>query len=158
MTVSRIPEGFKPHLMSAEHEKFLTMLGPWYFRDQVRANGSIEKVFGILIEDKHTNIWGSAHGGMLISMADSALGYNLSRATNPPQKLVTVHLNTDFIASPKPGDWVHTEIQIHKIGAKMSFADCHLKVGEKLILKSSGVFAMLPRLQKVNSLPKDQND
>jgi len=146
-----IPEGFSHHPMSAEAEKFLTSLGPWYFKDQVHDNGKVEKIFGICIEDRHTNIWGLAHGGMLISMADSALGYNLSRATSPPQKLVTVHLNADFIASPKPGDWVHTEMKIHKIGAKMSFADCYLKVGEKLILRTSGVFTVLQRLQKVST-------
>ncbi len=146
-----IPEGFSPHPMSPDAEKFLTSLGPWYFKNQEHENGKVEKIFGIYIEDRHTNIWGSAHGGMLISMADSALGYNLSRATNPPQKLVTVHLNADFIASPKPGDWVHTEMKIHKIGAKMSFADCYLKVGEKLILRTSGVFTVLQRLQKVSS-------
>ena len=146
-----IPEGFKPHSMSAEHEKFLTMLGPWFYKDIAQENGKTEKIFGIHIEDKHTNIWGLAHGGMLISMADSALGYNLSRATDPPQKLVTVHLSSDFMASPRPGDWVYTETHIHKIGAKMSFADCYLKVGDKIILKSSGVFAVLQRLKKINS-------
>ncbi len=151
MSQFHIPEGFKPHLMSSDNEKFLTMLGPWYFKDVEKENSKIEKVFGIHIDEKHTNIWGLAHGGMLISMADSALGYNLSRATDPPQKLVTVHLNSDFIASPRPGDWVHTEMHIHKIGAKISFADCYLKVGEKMILKSSGVFAVLQRLKKVNS-------
>ena len=151
MTISPVPEGFQLHTMSATAEKFLTLLGPWYYKNHVHDDGHHEKIFGILIEDKHTNIWGSAHGGMLISMADSALGYNLSRATDPPQKLVTVHLNSDFIASPKPGDWVHTEIKIHKIGAKMSFADCYLKVGDKLILRTSGVFTMLQRLQKVSS-------
>jgi acyl-coenzyme A thioesterase PaaI-like protein len=151
MPQSEIPQDFLPHPMSTIDEKFLTILGPWYFKLQAHDNGFQEKVFGIYIEDRHTNIWGSAHGGMLISMADSALGYNLSRAKSPPQKLVTVHLNTDFIASPKPGDWVHSEVKIHKIGAKMSFADCYLKVGEKLILKTSGVFTVLQRLQKVSA-------
>ncbi|MEI7426534.1 MAG: PaaI family thioesterase [Betaproteobacteria bacterium] len=151
MSELTIPEGFYQHPMSEKAEKFLSLLGPWYFKNAVHENGRAERVFGIHIEDKHTNIWGSAHGGMLISMADSALGYNLSRATDPPQKLVTVHLNADFIASPKPGDWVHTEMNIHKIGAKMSFADCYLKVGEKLILRTSGVFAVLQRLQKVSA-------
>jgi acyl-coenzyme A thioesterase PaaI-like protein len=151
MTQLNIPDGFKLHPMSETAEKFLTMLGPWYFKNELYENGQTEKIFGIFIEDKHTNIWGSAHGGMLISMADSALGYNLSRATDPPQKLVTVHFNADFVASPKPGDWVHTEVKIHKIGAKMSFADCYLKVADKLILRTSGVFTVLQRLKKVGT-------
>jgi acyl-coenzyme A thioesterase PaaI-like protein len=151
MAVNDLPDGFERHPMSSEDEKFLTLLGPWFYKSVTHSDGRSEKVFGIRIEDKHTNIWGSAHGGMLISMADSALGYNLSRATNPPQNLVTVHFSADFLASPKPGDWVHTEIKIHKIGVKMSFADCYLKVGDKLILRTSAVFTVLQRLKKVGS-------
>ena len=65
-----IPEGFKPHSMSAEHEKFLTMLGPWFYKDIAQENGKTEKIFGIHIEDKHTNIWGLAHGAL-----DLEIGY-----------------------------------------------------------------------------------
>ena len=150
MSFLEIPTGFLPHTMSASAEKFLTLLGPWYYKDVKHDDGLVEKIFGIHIEDRHTNIWGSAHGGMLISMADSALGYNLAHARNPPQNLVTVHLDVDFIASPKPGDWVHTEMKIHKILPSMSFADCYLKVGKKMILKSSGIFSVLQRLKKVS--------
>jgi acyl-coenzyme A thioesterase PaaI-like protein len=149
MSSFEIPEGFMPHPMSPTAEKFLTALGPWYYKDHVDEDGNPEKIFGIRIEERHTNIWGTAHGGMLISMADSALGFNLANARNPPQNLVTVHIDVDFISSPKPGDWVHTEMKIHKILPKMSFADCYLKVGKKLILKTSGVFNVLPRLRKL---------
>jgi acyl-coenzyme A thioesterase PaaI-like protein len=88
---------------------------------------------------------------MLISMADSALGYNLSRSTEPPQKLVTVHLSSDFMASPKPNDWVETEFRISKIGKRMSFAECSLKVGNKIMLRTSGVFTVLNQLKKVQN-------
>lgn len=149
MSDPNVPAGFELHPMSETAEKFLTLLGPWYFKNITHTDGREEKIFGTFILDKHTNIWGSAHGGMLISMADSALGYNLSRATNPPQKLVTVHFNADFISSPKPGAWIHTEIHIHKIGTKMSFADCYLKNSDKLVLRTSAVFTVLQRLQKI---------
>lgn len=154
--INKIPEGFALHKISPVEEQFLYPLGPWYFKDVHHPNGSREKIFGIYVEGKHTNIWGTAHGGMLISMADSALGYNLSRATDPPQKLMTVHLNTDFISSPKPGDWIETEMKIHKIGAKMSFADCYIKSRDKIITRTSGVFTALRQLKKISI--EDQND
>ena len=145
------PEGFILHELSPQSEQFLTMLGPWYYKNVPADNGHVERVFGIRIEPKHTNIWGTAHGGMLISMADSALGYNLSRSTEPPQKLVTVHLSSDFMASPKPNDWVETEFRISKIGKRMSFAECSLKVGNKIMLRTSGVFTVLNQLKKVQN-------
>lgn len=150
IVVPSIPEGFTSHNLLPEAEKFLTMLGPWYFKQVSHDNGFSERVFGIRIEDKHTNIWGTAHGGMLITMADSALGYNLSRATNPHQKLVTAHLDTDFIASPKPGEWLHTQCTINKIGTRLCFAQCQLWVSDKLILKANGVFTTLKNLKKLD--------
>jgi len=146
---SSIPAEFQSHELLPESEKFLTMLGPWYFKQVEHANGFSERVFGVPIEDKHTNIWGSAHGGMLISMADSALGYNLARCANPPQNLVTVHLDADFVASPKPGDWIHSEFILTKAGSRISFAQCNLWVGTRLILKTNGVFTALKNLRDV---------
>ena len=67
----------------------------------------------------------------------------LARATDPPQNLVTVSLNSDFLASPKPGDWLEAHVKVIKTGSRMSFGECQLKVGEKIMLRSSGVFAVI---------------
>ena len=80
-------------------------------------------------------------------MADSALGYSLARAAIPTQKLVTVSLTSDFLSSPKPGDWIEAHVNVLKVGARMSFGECFLKVNEKIIFRSSGVFAKItPKL------------
>lgn len=146
---SSAPIDFQSHELLPEAEKFLTILGPWFYKQVLHQNGFSERVFGIRIDDKHTNIWGSAHGGMLITMADSVLGYNLSNTKSPPLKLVTVHLNADFIASPKPGDWVHSEFIVNKIGSRVCFAQCNLRVEDKLILKTNGVFTVLNNLKRL---------
>jgi uncharacterized protein (TIGR00369 family) len=100
-------------------------------------------VLGILIEKKHTNMIGVVHGGLLVTMADSAMGYNLSRATTPPQKIVTVSLSSDFLSSATLGDWIEAHVTILKIGNRMSYADCQLKCNSKIIFRSSGVFAKI---------------
>ena len=114
-----------------------------------RRSGS-EIVFAMRIEDKHTNMRGIAHGGMLASLADSALGLGLTLYCEGRQSFVTVNLSTDFVEAARPGDWVEAHIDVQKLGARMAFANCFLQVGTRRILRASGVFAVM------NALKPDQ--
>lgn len=86
---------------------------------------------------------GVVHGGLLVTMADTAMGYNLSRATDPPQKIVTVSLSSDFLKSPQEGDWLEAHVTVLKIGNRIGYADCQLISNSQIILRSSGVFAKI---------------
>ncbi|TRZ65273.1 MAG: PaaI family thioesterase [Rhodocyclaceae bacterium] len=132
-----IPEGFK---LLNRGGPFIAMLGPLYYRKQEQGNS----IIALRIEDKHLNIRGIAHGGMLVTLADSALGIALSMSRTPPQPMVTVNLTTDFVDSAHPGDWVEAHVDIQRVGKRMAFANCYLHVGEKRILRASGVFALMP--------------
>lgn len=60
-----------------------------------------------------------------------------------PLAVVTASLSTDFIGIAHLGDWIECHVEIDRIGARMAFASCHLKVGERKILRASGVFAIV---------------
>lgn len=109
-----------------------------------RENGAI--IIGMRITDNHTNMRGIAHGGMLASLADSALGLGLTMHCEGRQSFVTVNLSTDFIDAARPGDWVEAHVDIQKLGARVAFANCYLQVGSKRILRASGVFAVMNAL------------
>jgi uncharacterized protein (TIGR00369 family) len=131
-----IPEGFKPLNRGGP---FLAQLGPLYLK-----KAGDQYVIGLRIEERHTNIRGIAHGGMLLTLADSALGIVLSSSRTPPQPMVTVNLSTDFVESANPGDWVEAHVDIQRVGKRLAFANCYLIVGERRILRASGVFALMP--------------
>ncbi len=118
---------------------FLHTFGPLYFR---KVDG--QPVLGLRVEEKHLNVRGIAHGGMLVTVADSALGIVLSMAREPPQPMVTVSLTTDFVEAARRGDWLEANVDIQKIGKRLAFANCYLSVGERRILRASGVFALVP--------------
>ncbi|MBD8627072.1 PaaI family thioesterase [Oxalobacteraceae sp. CFBP 8753] len=124
---------------------YMANLGELYCR---RGEGEI--VFAMRIEDKHTNMRGIAHGGMLASLADSALGLGLTLYCEGRQSFVTVNLSTDFIDAARPGDWVEAHVEVQKMGKRMAFANCFLQVGARRILRASGVFAVM------NALSPDQ--
>lgn len=140
-----IPEGFK----AIEHTgPFLGQNGPLYCK---KADG--KPVLGIRIEERHTNMRGIVHGGMLVTLADSALGIVLYNSRTPPQPIVTVNLTTDFIESALPGDWVEAHVDILRIGQRLAYANCYLHVGERRILRASGVFALMPPAK-----PKEESE
>lgn len=135
MTEKTVPEGFEP----IEHVgPFLEMFGPIYVKKEGKRH-----VLGMRVEHKHLNSGGIAHGGMLVSFADSALGVNLGHWFTPPLPMVTVNLSTDFALAAELGDWIEAHVDIQKVGASLAFANCYLHAGKKRILRASGVFAIL---------------
>jgi uncharacterized protein (TIGR00369 family) len=97
-------------------------------------------IVGMWIDDRHTNIKGMAHGGLLATLADSALGVAIAQENNG-EPMVTVNLSTDFVEAAWPGDWVEAHVDLQRVGGRLAFGNCYLKVGDKRILRASGVFA-----------------
>ena len=134
----RIPDGFQ---LLQRSGPFLTLLGPLYYKQDEQDRS----VIAMRIEEKHLNVRDIAHGGMLVTLADSALAIALSRASKQPLAMVTVSLTTDFADSARRGDWVEAHVDIQRVGRRMAYANCYLHVAEKRILRASGVFAVMPR-------------
>jgi uncharacterized protein (TIGR00369 family) len=130
---SSVPEGFA-RIERGGH--FLASLGPLYAK---KTESGL--VVAMRIEEKHLNTRGIAHGGMLVTLADSALGIAVATHTDPPRSFVTVNLSVDFIASAHEGDFVEAHVDVEKVGARLAFATCFLQVGKRRVLRASGVFA-----------------
>jgi acyl-coenzyme A thioesterase 13 len=131
---AQVPDGFRP--LGRANSPFLSSLGPLYAKDEGRG-----LVLGLRVEEKHLNTRGVAHGGMLVTVADSALGIAIARLRTPPDPMVTVNLTADFADAARAGDWLEARVEVQKLGKRLGFASCHLWVGEKRILRASGIFA-----------------
>jgi uncharacterized protein (TIGR00369 family) len=130
----QVPDGFEPVLRGSP---FVQLIGPIFHKK----TDDGRHIVGIRIEERHTNIKGIAHGGMLATLADSALGMAIALENSNRKAMVTVNLSTDFVEAAYPGDWVEADVDLQRIGGRLAFANCYLKVGEKRILRASGVFA-----------------
>jgi len=120
---------------------YMASLGELYCRRNDK-----QIVIAMRIDTRHTNMRGIAHGGMLSSLADSALGLGLSLYCQNQHSFVTVNLSTDFVDAARPGDWVEAHVDVQKLGRRIAFANCFLQVGERRILRASGVFAVMNAL------------
>ena len=134
-----VPEGFAPLFRTSP---FLEATGPFYFR-----RDGHRLVIGVRILEKHANARGFAHGGLLMTLADIALGYTLALRENPPASFVTANLSGDFAGSAAIGDWVEAHVDVQKSGSRLAFANAYLVVGEERILRASAVFARRPARQ-----------
>lgn len=145
------PEGFVPMGFGGP---YFGQLGPVYIR---RAPGVV-LVMALRVAARHTNIIGTAHGGMLITLADSAIGTGIALARNsaePPQAMVTVNLSSDFLGAALPGDWLEAHVRVRKRGSRLAFAECDLQVGDRPVLRCSGVFASSRRPLPAPGSPND---
>jgi acyl-coenzyme A thioesterase 13 len=86
--MTEVPEGFEPLFRTSP---FLEMLGPFFYRRSENAF-----VIGLRVEDKHTNARGTAHGGLLLTLADIALGYTAAFSADPPLSLTTANISADL--------------------------------------------------------------
>ena len=128
-----VPEGFRPLRRGGP---YLSALGPLYSKGEGR-----DAVIAIRVAPGHLNTRGVAHGGMLLTFADSALGIAIAMSQDPPQPMVTVSLTADFAEPAREGDWLEARVDLQKLGKKLAFASCHLWIGDRRILRASGVFA-----------------
>lgn len=129
---------------------FVMQFGPLYARHE----GST-LVIGVRVQPHHLNLHSNAHGGMLLTLADTALGINLSQSHSPPLPMVTANLSSEFLAPAKLGEWLEAHVEILRVGSRLGFADCRLRVGERLVMRASGTFAVVRGVPATATVPSD---
>lgn len=127
------PAGFEPLFRTSP---FLQTIGPLFYRKDTDGF-----VVGMRILPKHANARGTAHGGLLLTLLDVALGYRTAFSQNPPAALTTASITADFVGSPKIGDWVEAHVDVHKIGKRLAFANAFLVVNGERLVRASAVFS-----------------
>jgi acyl-coenzyme A thioesterase 13 len=130
-----IPKGFEPLFRTSP---FLDLLGPIYSK---RTDEGL--VIGLRIVEKHCNARHFVHGGVLSSLADISLGYNVAFSGSNPLPIVTASLTIDFSGSVKLGEWIETKTEIQKTGRSLAFANCYFLTKGTCIARASAVFSVL---------------
>lgn len=137
MTEDSVPAGFAA---LRPRKGFLEHFGQLYVdRDR--------RVVAVRVAQGHLNPLGIAHGGMLATLADSAIGIVMaldSGSARPPA--VTVNLSLDFFEGARAGDWLEAHVEFERIGKRLRFGSCRLMVGERCLLRATAIFsAVTPR-------------
>lgn len=129
------PDGYVP---STSRGPYTTHNGPFYHK--VTEDGFWH---GVRVKKRHCNSRGITHGGMLMAFADGLLGTAVWRETQ--MVALTVRMNSDFLSSARPGDWLEGTARVTRATKSVAFCEADLFVGGRPVLKASGVFKIMAR-------------
>ena len=114
-----------------EMSPYASLIGPVYIKE----TGG-EKRCAFLVEEKHCNRAGFAHGGMLMSFADVALSHI---SEDPGQPTASITFTFEFAAPAKAGDLVECRGDVVRKTRSLIFAHGQLLVGDRVIVNCSTV-------------------
>jgi uncharacterized protein (TIGR00369 family) len=96
----------------------------------------------MLVEDRHVNLQGLVHGGMLAILADTACGLSIRSAMEPGRLHVTADLDIHFLAPAKPGVLVGRGKAV-KVGRSLAFAEASIEDDQgRLLAKAQSRFSV----------------
>ncbi len=131
------PTGF---VQAEIRSPFFRVMGPLFVR---RTDDSFE--MAMVIEERHLNRRGQAHGGLLAAFADIALVRSVSMTRDPPLNIATASLTVDYSGGVDEGETVIATTDVQRIGRRVSFANCYLHVGDRRVVHASAVLASVDR-------------
>jgi acyl-coenzyme A thioesterase 13 len=131
--MSDVPDGFQRFDGGAD---FMELVGPIF----ARGYGS-ERVLALRVEDRHRNAGGVAHGGLLATLVDFALGRAIEADADDDKPRMTVSLTTDFLRAVEPGSWLEAHTRVEHLGGTLAFAECSLTVEGDEVVRGRAVFA-----------------
>lgn len=131
----KVPKGYEPfNLLS----NFTERNGPLFKR--VRG-GKI--TFAFRVDARHLNPREVVHGGWLTSFVDVSMGQSGRFYLGKPGLNPTIHLETDFIAPIRPGQWVECEAQLVNATRSMTFMQGVVTADGEPVARCSGIFKIL---------------
>ena len=136
MTDTDIPDGFTRHTRSSP------LTEPWepiYSKATDRA-----VLIGLRLARPHTNSRGMAHGGLITSLADNAMGHSCGLVLGGGARLLTVNLSVDFVGSAQVGQWLQVDSEVIKTGSRLCFAQALITADGVPCARANGTFSVAP--------------
>jgi uncharacterized protein (TIGR00369 family) len=96
----------------------------------------------MVLEERHVNLQGVVHGGMLAILADTACGLSIRSAMEPGRLHVTADLDIHFLAPARPGRILGRGNAV-KVGRSLAFAEASIEDdGGRLLAKAQSRFSV----------------
>ena len=101
-----------------------------------------EVTVAMTVEERHLNLQGLVHGGMLAILADTACGLSIRSAMDPGRLHVTADLDIHFLAPAKPGRLLGRGKAV-KVGRSLAFAEASIEDGQgELLARAQSRFSV----------------
>lgn len=120
-------------------DTFIGLVGPIYYR-----NLGDRTETKLVLERRHVNPMGSAHGGLLMTLMDITLGSTAGASVGFGGVYPTVQLNCNFLAAAMMGEELRGEAEVQRMTKTLAFVNGRLLVGDRIIMTASSVFRNPP--------------
>jgi uncharacterized protein (TIGR00369 family) len=122
-----------------QFDPFEAYLGPYF----TRLNDGTRE-FAFIIDDRHTNAQGVAHGGALLTFADAALGYSIWEVTDKGP-CVTVSQQSNFLSSATAGDLITCRPEVVRKAREVIFMRADFKVEDRIVFTATAIWRIWPK-------------
>lgn len=119
-------------------EGFNRTIGPIRFC----RSGENEWQAALEIEDRHINIGGVCHGGVLLTLADVAMGA-ATFESGGRRPCATIELGSHFLAGTKRGQTALAVSRQSRGVRDLSFMECEIWAGGRPVMRASGIWKYL---------------
>lgn len=130
-----IPEGFTPHFRKSE------LTNPWEPLYSKRSPSSV--IIALRAGPQHCNSRGFVHGGLIMTLADNAMGLSCGQQHEALKGLVTSTMNVEFLASCKQDQWIEFVTTSTKIGRRLDAAQGEVRADGTVCAFISATFSVL---------------
>jgi acyl-CoA thioesterase len=97
----------------------------------------------IVYDDKHMNIWGNIHGGVIASLVDTTCGLSMVPLLNDDEMITTAGLQVRYLVPARNTDLVGQGRVVHR-GKRLAYAEAYIfDEQERLIAKGHASFAII---------------
>ncbi len=128
------------HIVNSIHTTpFYMMLGL-----RVQCLGMGKAVYAISTEERHCNAIELIHGGVYMSMGDSAMG-NAVRSLG--LNGVTIDSSAHILASAKKGETIFSEGRVIKAGRSVIFTEADVRTDNQLLCTMKGAFFVKSKIE-----------
>lgn len=117
---------------------FLDHGGPYYLKPAER-----RELVGLRMLDQHMNYRDMAHGGVLSTLADVAMSWQVYRSESPPVPVSTITLSVNFLGPARLGDWLVADMQIDRKGRQVAYCSGRILRGDEVVATASASFALM---------------
>jgi len=93
----------------------------------------------LLVMDDLHNPYGVVHGGVIYSLADTAMGGALYSCMRENERCVTVEMKVSYFEAVTSGALDCTAEVVHR-SRKLGYMEAEVKNGDRLVAKASGTF------------------
>ncbi len=128
-----------PFVLFPTGQGFVDHAGPLYWVPD-KDNFAV----GFRVEARHVNPAGIVHGGMMVTAADMTIALGTRLLADIEVFLPTVHLDCDFLAPGRLGDWIEGRARVWRTTRRFAFAGCTLEARGETLLRASALLS-IPR-------------